>query len=369
MRRSCVHVTSEKSPLLFADVCRLRREAQYSLERLKGAVGRQDLAPGGIGLGQLLPHAMALRGAVSAPLAFFGVRRASEVAALRIKDVQVEPDGSMLSLSVRQQKSDQYGVGQQSRMVAIPSWGGACPVQLAIGWQWFRSWMVKHRDYADRLSQLGNEGHLLVGLARARFGLGLASSGIAASWKKCFSGRLLSPRKGGARFYVVNGMPRETTQSLGGWRSPAVMENVYIRARSEEAAPEIRAAVDKARRGLEVELFVIDLDREVSAEATVALGDPEGDEARIWCQRFRSVRDLLVPSIVLPIRGDFWRLMGRRVRDLKLTTHQKREVLLWGSAFRADLRQYRETDPQAVCRSNKREAAVAAGPIKTSRTF
>ena len=61
--------------------------------------------------------------------------------------------------------------------------------------------------------------------------------------------------------------------------------------------------------------------------------------------------------------------MGRRVRDLKLTTHQKREVLLWGTAFRADLRQYRETDPQVVSRSNKREAAVAAGPIKTSRTF
>ena len=35
-------------------------------------------------MGRMLPHAMALRGAVSVSLAFFGVRRASEIAALPI---------------------------------------------------------------------------------------------------------------------------------------------------------------------------------------------------------------------------------------------------------------------------------------------
>ena len=300
-------------------------------------------------------------------LAFFGVRRASEIAALRVGDVRMETNGGLLVMDVRQQKNDQFGVGQLSRVVALPAWGGACPVQLTSGWLWFRSWLVKRRNYAGRLPTTGGEGPFLVGLARARFGLGLASSGATASWRKCFDGKNMSPRKGGARFYVVNGMPRETTQELGGWRSPAVMEGVYIRARSEEAAPEMRAAVDKACKGLEVERFVAELDREICVDASEALGAEKGVEARVWRHQFRSIRDLLVPSVVLPIREDFWNLMGRRARTLKLSTHQMREVLSRGTAFRAELKRYRDSDPQSVARANKREAAVSSASSKTSR--
>ena len=82
----------------------------------------------------------------------------------------------------------------------------------------------------------------------------------------------MSPRKGGARFYVANGMPREAPQELGGWRSSAVMEEVYVRARSEEAVPEAREAATRACRSLEVERFVADLDREVCVDASEALG-------------------------------------------------------------------------------------------------
>ena len=56
-------------------------------------------------------------------------------------------------------------------------------------------------------------------------------------------------------------MPREATQELGGWRSPAVVEGAYATARSEEVVPEMRAAAEKARRGLEVERFVRGLGR------------------------------------------------------------------------------------------------------------
>ena len=79
------------------------------------------MAPGGIGLGQMLTHAMALRGAVSAALASFGVGRASEIAALRVADVRMEPDNGLLVMTVRQQKNDQFGVGQVSRVVALPA--------------------------------------------------------------------------------------------------------------------------------------------------------------------------------------------------------------------------------------------------------
>ena len=252
-------------------------------------------------------------------------------------------------------------------MVALPAWGGACPFQLTSGWLWFRSWLAEYRNYSGRLATAGGEGSFLVGLARARFGLGLAASGVTASWKKCFEGRSLSPRKGGARFYVVNGMPRETTQELGGWRPSAVMEGVYVRARSEEAAPEMREAVGRACKGLEVERFVADLDREICADASEALGAETGVEARVWCHQFRSIRGLLVPAVVLPIREDFWNLMGRRVRALRLSTHQMREVLSRGTAFRADLKRYRDSDPQSVARANKREAAAGLASSKTPR--
>ena len=368
IKRSCVHSTVEKLPLLFADVHQACQRARSSVELLKQAVGGPDLAPGGIGLGQMLPHAMALRGAVSVSLAFFGVRRASEIAALRVKDVHLDTTGGLLVMDVRQQKNDQFGVGQVSRVVALPAWGDSCPVHLASDWLWFRSWLSGSRDYAGRLAAAGEEGPFLVGLARPRFGLGLAASGVSASWKKCFEGRSLSPRKGGARFYVVNGMPRETTQDLGGWKSPAVMEGVYVRARSEEAIPEMRDAVSRACKGLEVERFVTDLDREVCVGASEAMGAEAGAEARVWCHQFRSVRDLLVPAVVLPIRSDFWSLMGRRVRSLRLNTHQSREVLSWGSAFRTDLRRYRDCNPQSVARANNREAAASDPPPKLPRT-
>ena len=140
------------------------------------------------------------------------------------------------------------------------------------------------------------------------------------------------------------------------------MEGVYIKARSEEVVPEMRAAVERASRGLEVERFVNDLDREVSAEASEMIGGEHGAEARARRHQFRSVKDLLVPSVALPIKENFWHLMGRRVRALNLSTHQTREVLSWGASCRDELRKSRSTEPQSVAHTRKREAAAAFAP-------
>ena len=129
------------------------------------------------------------------------------------------------------------------------------------------------------------------GLVRARFGLGKAPSGVSAARKKGFEGRSLSPRKGGARLFVVNGMVRGATQELGGMRSPAVTGGVYAKARSEEVAPDMRSALDKARAGLEVEMFVRGLGRDMCVEASEALGSEKGAESRVWPHQFRSVRE------------------------------------------------------------------------------
>ena len=54
VKRKCIHLSVEKSPVLFSDVRELRRKAKVSRARLKQAVGGADLAPGGVGLGQML---------------------------------------------------------------------------------------------------------------------------------------------------------------------------------------------------------------------------------------------------------------------------------------------------------------------------
>ena len=133
-----------------------------------------------------------------------------------------------------------------------------------------------------------------VGLTRARFGLGLASAGVSASWKKGFDNRNLPPRKGGARFYVANGMAREATQELRGWKSPAVPEKVYMKARPEDVAPGMRAAVAKACAGLGVERFAQHLGRDVCVDSSEALGAEQGAEARVLRRRFRLVQELRV---------------------------------------------------------------------------
>ena len=160
----------------------------------------------------------------------------------------------------------------------------------------------------------------------------------------------------------MNEMAREATQEQGGWRTPAVTEGVYTKVHSEEVAPEMRAAVAKACAGLEVDRFIRDLGRDVCAEASEALGGEPGSEARVWRRRFRTVRELLTPAVDLPIREDFWCLMGRRVRALKLTTHQMKEVLSWGSSFRVALKSYRVAEPHKVAQYREREAAVSSTP-------
>ena len=113
------------------------------------------------------------------------------------------------------------------------------------------------------------------------------------------------------------------------------MEGVYAKGRSEEVVPDMRSALSKACAGLEVGLFVKDLDCDVCVEDSDALGAEEGAESRVWFHRFRSACELLVPAVVLPIRGNFWSLMARRVRSLNATDRQKKEMLVWGAEYRA----------------------------------
>ena len=76
---------------------------------------------------------MAARTAASLAIAFFGIRRASEVAKLSVGDVQVGTEEGVVDLKVNRQKNDPFGLGQLPYLLAAKSWQEACPVRLPSG--------------------------------------------------------------------------------------------------------------------------------------------------------------------------------------------------------------------------------------------
>ena len=147
---------------------------------------------------------------------------------------------------------------------------------------WFGDWLAHFRNQEGRFSAAPERSSLVLGLARARFGLSMAPLGIASAWRKGFGGRNLSPDEGGARLYVVNGVAREATQDLGGWKSQAVMEVVYTNVRSGEVVPEMRAAVAKACAVLEVSSFREDVHWGLGPGGDEVPSSVRGAAARVW---------------------------------------------------------------------------------------
>ena len=139
-------------------VVRNARSAQLwgiCLSLVRWAVARKNLPAVGCGLDSFLEDALALRAASSTSAAFFGVRRASEVAALNASEVRVDLATGIVDIKFRRQKDDQFGVGQLAHLVSLPLWGGACPVHLLSGWPWLGRWLAAYLDHAQRLSGAG----------------------------------------------------------------------------------------------------------------------------------------------------------------------------------------------------------------------
>ena len=124
---------------------RRRRKGPPSHERCGGATRRGRsvypvfarqwafLPHHGVGLGVHAAEAMAARPAASMAVAAIGIRRASEVARFSLDDARVHSDAGVVDLAVRNQKNDQYGLGELPHFLEAPSWGAACPVRLLSG--------------------------------------------------------------------------------------------------------------------------------------------------------------------------------------------------------------------------------------------
>ena len=63
----------------------------------------------------------------------FGVRRASEIAALTTSDVVVDEAAGLAVLKIRCRKNDRLGFGHMAQVVALPARTGACPVRVLCG--------------------------------------------------------------------------------------------------------------------------------------------------------------------------------------------------------------------------------------------
>ena len=146
IKRSCVHVSMEKAPLLLPDARAVCARGESSLARRREATRSADLPPTGSGLGSLLEDSRVQRPAVSRSAAFLGARRASEVAALRVSYACVSKALGDVEIGVRCQKNDQSGVGQMAHMVALPLWKVACPGRLLSGRLCLREWPAVCRD-------------------------------------------------------------------------------------------------------------------------------------------------------------------------------------------------------------------------------
>ena len=131
-------------------------------------------------------------------VAFSGVRRSEEVTEFARGDAHFGDETGIARFKIKRQESAHFGVGQMAHLVTMDLRGVACPAEPLSGWLWLRGWLRRHRDHAGRLSGAEEGRPLFVGLARAKFGLGMAPR-ITASWKKVLEGCVLFPRRGGAR--------------------------------------------------------------------------------------------------------------------------------------------------------------------------
>ena len=128
------------------------------------------------------------------------------------------------------------------------------------------------------------------------------------------------------------------------------MGSVYNKARSEEVPTDMRSAIDRACTLLGAQSFVVDLDDDSCVDGDANVGSDEGAAVRVWFHRFCVLLEFWMPSVVLPIRGNFLAILSRRVCRLELSDTQIGVFLRRGADFCAALREYRNADPDVVVR-------------------
>ena len=226
LKRKAVHSVTNKAPLGLEDVRELLHAGASAWAQCKSF-------PPGTHFSDLKPLLLDLRSAASVALAFFGIRRAAEVSDTLLQHISPQKDSGSLVVHVPRQKNDQLGRGQAAVIPPFPAWGLACPTKIILAWTDARALIKSSWDSEGRIFDLSNnrpnETWLFISLSGPSWGGRFSPDAFReALRKRCLpGGPCPSPRKGGVRFFRSMGVPKDVVQVQGGWKSQAVMSNIY----------------------------------------------------------------------------------------------------------------------------------------------
>ena len=179
--------------------------------------------------------AAAVRNTAMVAVAFFGLRRSTEVIAMKLKDV-VEDDANGINLAVRCQKNDQRGLGQICFIPHILAMKANSPAMVLREWMALRRTLVASEDI---------EGPLFI-TTTGKKGSPVSYDSFRKHIQEAFGASLAthSLRKGGAVYYARAGVVEDATRQQGGWRTTTVMNSIYTTLNQKEVQQELMRVVN-----------------------------------------------------------------------------------------------------------------------------
>ena len=340
LKRSCSHTKLDKEALTLDAVLNVMRDGLAAFERVPS-----DPAAFPTWYPRNKPSIACLRTAACVAIAFFCIRRTSEVTQLRTDDLAGPGSDGVFTITIRRQKNDQEGLGQVATLPPMSAWGKACPTRILRYWLTVRDLLRSTCDREGRMAAGANmdplrtapRNPLFTNIRGPRWGLALRTDALNAALRTYFQ-RLVSPRKGGTQFYLANAAPRAAVQSQGGWRSQATMDAVYARFASANVAQEVLQAAERGAQEQQVASFLQSLahaddfaDLEPGARETVA---------RKWVHNLRQLEPYLTPVRVHPTVPEFRALLEARMTALRLEGAMKKYLLSLCLRYRQELRAY-----------------------------
>ena len=265
IKRSCVHFYLETALPLLADVRVVCDAGAAGLARLRSSVEAGSLPIAGSGLGCLLGAAVWLRSAAPMAIAFFGLRRFSDVDQLLGGDVRVDAQGGVVDLEVDARETSNWGgSGGAPHFDGFAGRGlsRTAPVRMAAV---VASVGEEPRSRGPDVGARGSPSTVR-GFCACQICSGYGGARERGRAKKGAGGPRSAPRRGCACLFSMNGMSREATREPGAVKPLASWEACRTRKGPRRWRRRCAAPSDASRCaiGRAIEAFVKDLDRDVS---------------------------------------------------------------------------------------------------------
>ena len=165
--------------------------------------------------------AATLRAPVIAAIEILAARRNPHVARILVSHVELGEDAGLLLAKTAKQKNGQFGEAQKPYVASIPPWALHCPVTVVGEWAWRREWLDNHKGRRCRMrsARAPTRTGLLpaapfFSISRPCLVPGLAAAALSAALEKILGGEPASPREGGARLELTDGVPKGPTRLL-----------------------------------------------------------------------------------------------------------------------------------------------------------